>query len=70
MILHKNGLELRAVECSRCGDKIIHPADMNGLEHFKNLRQDLKDFKRVHIDRHFVLTFQYDKGKKFIQRKC
>ncbi|MEK6849998.1 MAG: hypothetical protein AABX85_00290 [Nanoarchaeota archaeon] len=40
-IVNKNGLELRAVSCSKCGDKIIHPADLNGMEHFK----DLKDKK-------------------------
>ena len=37
-IVNKNGLELRAVICSKCGDKIIHPADLNGLEHFNNLK--------------------------------
>jgi hypothetical protein len=37
-IVNKNGLELRAVECKKCGDKIIHPADLNSLEHFKDLK--------------------------------
>lgn len=36
------------------------------LEHFKNLRHDLKDEKRVHIDKSFVLTFRVDKNRKFI----
>ena len=35
-------------------------------EHYKNLRYDLKHFKRVHIDNHFVLTFKVDKQKNFI----
>ncbi len=30
------------------------------VEHYKNLRYNLKDSKRVHIG-HFVLVFQYDK---------
>ena len=30
------------------------------VEHYKNLRYDLKDSKRAHIG-HFVLVFQYDK---------
>jgi hypothetical protein len=37
-IVHKNGLELRAVQCSKCGDKIIHPADLNSMQHFKDLK--------------------------------
>ena len=36
------------------------------IEHYKNLRYNMKEFKRVHIDKHFVLTFQYDKAKKFV----
>ena len=30
------------------------------LEHYKNLRYNIKDSKRVHIG-HFVLIFQYNK---------
>lgn len=37
-IVNKAGAELRAVKCQRCGEKIIHPADLNCLEHFKNLK--------------------------------
>ncbi len=37
-IVDKEGFELRAVECPVCGQQIIHPADVNGLEHFKNLQ--------------------------------
>ncbi len=40
-IVNRNGLELRAIECPNCKDKIIHPADLNGLEQFR----DLKDKK-------------------------
>lgn len=36
------------------------------VEHYKNLRYGLSGEKRVHIDRSFVLTFKYDKSKKFI----
>ncbi len=38
-IVERNGLELRAVQCMNCGEKIIHPADLNGLEHFNDLRR-------------------------------
>lgn len=37
-IVNKNGLELRAVKCLKCKDTIIHPADLNGMEQFKDLR--------------------------------
>ncbi len=36
--VHKNGLELRAVVCPECGDKIIHPKDMETYEHYNNLK--------------------------------
>ena len=34
---------------------------------YKNLSYDMKDFKRVHIDSHFVLIFKVDEGKKTIR---
>lgn len=37
----------------------------NNIEHYKNLRYDMKDSKRVHIG-HFVLIFSYNKDKDFI----
>ena len=37
-IFEKSGLELRAVQCPQCGVRIIHPADLNGLEHFNDLK--------------------------------
>ena len=35
------------------------------VEHYKNLRYDMKDSKRAHIG-HFVLVFQYDKSTDMI----
>ena len=40
--------------------------DNTSIDRYKNLRYDLKYFKRVHIDKHFVLTFKVDKEKNFI----
>ncbi len=37
------------------------------INHFKNLKYGLNDLKRVHIDKRFVLTFQYFKKEKFIK---
>ena len=38
IILSKEGAQLRAVRCSKCGDRIVHPADLNCLESYKNLK--------------------------------
>lgn len=45
--------------------KIREVADSEDVEHYKNLRYNMKDSKRVHIG-HFVLIFQYDKNKNEI----
>jgi len=37
-IVERNGLQLRAVKCIKCGDKIIHPADLNNMERFNDLK--------------------------------
>tara|TARA_Y100000310_G_C20697905_1_gene827075 strand:- start:5331 stop:5609 length:279 start_codon:yes stop_codon:yes gene_type:complete len=35
--------------------------------YFKNLRYDLSEFKRVHIDKHFVLIFKVDKERRIVR---
>ena len=39
--------------------KIEEIINCEDVEHYKNLKHNLKDSKRVHIG-HFVLVFQYD----------
>ncbi len=46
--------------------KEIVNSDHQSIDHYKNLRQDMKHLKRVHIDTHFVLTFRVNKEKNFI----
>lgn len=41
-------------------NQIVNDVD---IEHYKNLRAPLNDFKRVHVDSSFVLIFRYDKLK-------
>ncbi|HLD05254.1 MAG TPA: hypothetical protein VJG90_06055 [Candidatus Nanoarchaeia archaeon] len=36
-------------------------------DHFKNLSNELSEFRRVHIDKHFVLTFKVDKQSKTVR---
>ena len=46
-------------------NKIKEIIDSYDIEHYKNLRYNMKDSKRVHIG-HFVLVFSYDKSKNFV----
>jgi YafQ family addiction module toxin component len=44
-------------------EEIVNSPD---VEHYKNLRQDMKDKRRVHVG-HFVLVFQYLKDEDKIR---
>lgn len=46
--------------------KEIVSSDKNSIQHYKNLKYELREFKRVHIDKHFVLTFRFDLKNNFI----
>lgn len=45
-------------------DEIIH---CENPDHYKNLAYDMKEFKEVHIDSHFVLIFKVDEKNKTIE---
>ncbi|RME54415.1 addiction module toxin RelE [Candidatus Woesearchaeota archaeon] len=45
--------------------KIEEVINSRDIEHYKNLRYDMKDSKRVHVG-HFVLVFSYDKANDFL----
>ena len=40
--------------------------DAETIKRYKNLRHDISDYKRVHIDSSFVLTFKVDLYNNFI----
>ena len=46
--------------------KEIINCDHNSIERYKNLRKPLQHWKRVHIDKHFVLAFEVDKENNSI----
>ena len=46
--------------------KQIITCDEETINHYKNLRHDLSEFKRVHIDKQFVLAFKVDIKNNFI----
>jgi len=39
-------------------NEIIHSSNIG---HYKNLKFPMNEFKRVHIDKSFILIFKYDK---------
>ena len=45
-------------------EEVLHSENPH---HYKNLSYDLKEFKRVHIDSHFVLIFKVDENRKMIR---
>jgi YafQ family addiction module toxin component len=46
--------------------KINEILNIENFEHYKNLRAPMNEFKRVHIDKSFVLVFKYNKEKNKI----
>ena len=38
ILINKSGAQLRAVQCLKCKEQIIHPADLNCLQNFNNLK--------------------------------
>jgi mRNA-degrading endonuclease RelE of RelBE toxin-antitoxin system len=46
--------------------KEIFNNDSETIKRYKNLRHDLSDLKRVHIDGPFVMTFKVDLSNNFI----
>jgi len=46
--------------------KEIISSNRDSIQHYKNLRHNLKEFKRVHINSSFVLTFKVDLKNNFI----
>ena len=47
------------VMCSAVMNKIEEILTCEDVNHYKNLRKPLQDFKRVHIKSSFVLIFKY-----------
>jgi len=63
-ILHKLSKKDKSF-CEQVLKKINEIINSPDVEHYKNLRYDLKDKKRVHIG-HFVLVFEFDKANNLI----
>ncbi len=58
---HKNPKQFEIILKKREEIKRIIPLNP---DHYKFLSSNMKGFKRVHIDKHFVLTFKVDKENK------
>ena len=46
-------------------NKMNEVLNSSDIEHYKNLRYDMKEFKRVQVG-HFVLVFRYDRQNDMI----
>ena len=46
--------------------KQIINSDNISIQHYKNLKYDLKEFKAVHVDSSFVLVFKVDIKNNFV----
>ena len=44
-IIMKGSVRLRAIECPECKDHIIHPADTNAVQNFKNIKGKIYNVK-------------------------
>ncbi|MDP2946532.1 MAG: hypothetical protein Q8N88_00310 [Nanoarchaeota archaeon] len=56
----------RKVEIINKKIKEIISCNFETINHYKNLKYNLKELKRVHIDKSFVLTFRVDIQNNFI----
>ncbi|MFH0906515.1 MAG: addiction module toxin RelE [archaeon] len=55
-----------AIQIKKKIEEIVN-SDLETIElHYKNLKYEMSDKKRVHIGKNFVLTFKYFKKESFI----
>lgn len=59
--LKKKNPEQYKIICKKRDEILINP------ERYKNLRHDMSDRKRVHIDKHFVLVFKVDLENRIVK---
>jgi transcription elongation factor Elf1 len=45
ILLVKQGFKVRAVRCDKCGEKIVHPADLHHLQHYNDLKRKTYNVK-------------------------
>ena len=45
IIVEKKGFRLRAVQCPKCQEKILHPSDVDQLNHYNDLKQKTYNVK-------------------------
>ncbi len=51
--------------CENLINKMDEILSITDIEHYKNLRGNLKEYKRIHVGS-FVLLFKYDKKNDFV----
>ena len=53
--------KLKGKEAEILEKKIIEIQNTNNIDRYKNLRNKLKKFKRIHINKHFIMIFRLEK---------
>jgi len=70
----KDGLKKKLRKISK-KDNVLHQAvekkikeilDCENIDHYKNLRKPMQNYKRVHVKSSFVLIFEYDVEKDYV----
>lgn len=56
--------KLKGKELYNTLSKVVEVLDSKDLSHYKNLKYDLKKYKRVHVNSSYVILFYDDKTKK------
>jgi len=59
--LKKKNQKQYEIICMKRDEVLINPS------RYKNLRHDMSDRKRVHIDKHFILTFKVDLNNNIVK---
>ena len=59
-IQKKDPVQFKAIR-NKIAEVILNP------QHYKNLKYDLKKFKRVHVLKSFVLTFHINEQEKLVE---
>jgi len=70
-VVEKNGFHIRVLLCGKCGNKILHPADLKEYEDFQNLKKKQYKVKLRYVGNSYavsipkeIVEFMQDQEKK------
>ena len=56
LVIEKSGFRLRAIQCPRCSQKIIHPSDLEKFNHYNNLKRKTYSVKLRIVDNSHAIS--------------